>query len=123
MMREELKEMREWRSQMTDFMKKSAANTQDDEMEEEENILDDSVEIGWVNHLKGAQAKPSTPGATSLASLMAIPPPSGPDSKTGKGGNTISRGPTDPCSKAAQSGSEALPDTEKAGDANALHGT
>ena len=74
MMREELKEMREWRSQMNDFMKKSAANTQDDEMEEAENILDDSVEIGWVNHLKGAQAKPSTPGATSLASLLAIPP-------------------------------------------------
>ena len=74
MMREELKEMREWRSQMTDFMKKSAANPQDDEMEEAENVLDDSVEIGWVNHLKGAQAKPSTPGAASLASLLAIPP-------------------------------------------------
>ena len=88
---------------------------------EEEDVLDDSVEIGWVNHLKGAQAKPSAPGATSLASLLAIPP-SGPDSKAGKGSNTISKGPTDPCSKAAQSGSEAVPDTEKAGNADALHG-
>ena len=74
MMREELKEMREWRSQMTDFLKLAGANTPDDEMVDEE-VLDDSVEIGWVNHLKGAQAKPSTPGATSLASLLAIPPP------------------------------------------------
>jgi hypothetical protein len=41
----------------------------------EEDVLDDSVEIGWANHLKGAQAKPTTPGATSLASLLAIPPP------------------------------------------------
>ena len=73
MMREELKEMREWHSQMNEFLKKTAANTQDDEMEEED-VLDDSVEIGWVNHLKGAQAKPSTPGATSLASLLVIPP-------------------------------------------------
>ena len=103
MMREELKEMREWRSQMTEFLKKPEVNTQDEEMVEED-ILDDSVEIGWANHLKGAQAKPTTPGATSLASLLAIPP-SGPDSKAGKGGNTISRGPTDSCSKAAQSGS------------------
>ena len=74
MMKEELKEMRKWRSKMTDYLKKAAAKNQDDEMEEEENVLDDSVEIGWVNHLKGAQAKPSTPGATSLASLLAIPP-------------------------------------------------
>ena len=77
MMREELKEMREWRSQMNEFLgrqPKQSANTQDDEMVEED-VLDDSVEIGWVNHLKGAQAKPTTPGATSLASLLAIPPP------------------------------------------------
>ena len=73
MMREELKEMREWRSQMTEFLEKPEVNTQDEEMVEEE-ILDDSVEIGWANHLKGAQAKPTTPGATSLASLLAIPP-------------------------------------------------
>ena len=73
MMREELKEMGEWRSQTNEFLRKPAANTQDDEMEEED-VLDDSVEIGWVNHLKGAQAKPSTPGAASLASLLAIPP-------------------------------------------------
>jgi hypothetical protein len=73
-MREELKEMREWRSQMTEFLKKHAENNQDDEMVEED-VLDDSVEIGWANHLKGAQAKPTTPGATSLASLLAIPPP------------------------------------------------
>ena len=77
-MREKLKEMREWRSQMNEFLSRQkpmvpAANTQDDEMEEED-VLDDSVEIGWVNHLKGAQAKPSTPGAASLASLLAIPP-------------------------------------------------
>ena len=70
MMREE---MREWRSQMNEFLKKPTANTQGDEMEEKD-VLDDLVEIGWVNHLKGAKAKPSTPGATSLASLLVIPP-------------------------------------------------
>ena len=45
---------------------------QDEEMQDNEN--NDSVEFGWEHHLKGAQATPSTPGATSLASLLAIPP-------------------------------------------------
>ena len=107
---EELKEMREWRLKVMEYItgRGQTAGTsveavqQDEEMQDNEN--DDSVEFGWGHLLKGAQAKATQPGAASMVSLLAIPP-SGPDSKAGKGGNTISRGPTDSCSKAAQSGS------------------
>ena len=80
-MMEELKEMKIWMAKMMELWSghSSAATIQaldkrDVEMDDNNNVMDEEVEDGWVNHLKGAQAKPSTPGAASLASLLAIPP-------------------------------------------------
>ena len=77
---EELKEMREWRLKMMEYITGGGqiagtsveAVQQDEEMMDNEN--DDSVEFGWDHHFKGAQAKTTQPGVASLVSLLAIPP-------------------------------------------------
>ena len=101
MMMDEPKEMKQWRMEITNYLKKryrpaaAEINIPGDDEDTEVDHTNDIVEFGRASHLNGAQAKATQPGVASLVSVFAVPH-YGPDSKPGKGWGAISRGTTDP---------------------------
>ena len=101
--RRQHQEMMSWRTEVNRRLTEPAAHR--DNNEDESMHDQDDEDLGWADRLTGTQTQASQPGA---ASLVASPPPSGPDCKTGKGAVAIQGSPTNTHSQAAQDRSEAV---------------
>ena len=99
--RRQHQEMMSWRTEVNRRPTEPAAHR--DNNEDESMHDQDDEDLGWEDRLTGTQTQASQPGAASLVSLFASPPPSGPDGNAGKGSGAIQGSATDTHTRSTRS--------------------